>query len=476
MRAFACFASLITLIACGAPTDQASTPAGAAVACEGDTSLLGGKPCANEGEGCRRCSHPPNGFRLVCQDGTWSRTSLDGFCDDGMPPPSKGGAGGGQGGSGGKSGGGGLGGVAGEGGSGGKSGGGGLGGVAGNAGSAGDAGGGGDGGGGGFTGNAGSAGSGGNSVGGGSGGVAGGGVAGGAGGSSGGGGGPAGSGGAAGKGASLPGGPRATWLWGSAVVKSPAGRAAFFAFAGSHDVTGVYAEAQSLIPEAPGELGSFVAEAGARGIEVELLFGYEIWARASEHAKAVAIAQSAVAFSAGLSGARPVGLHFDVEPHQLAEWKAGGASEAQIASEFVDLLEKLRQVTAGTGLRLSVDIPFWYDGRPLTRGGTTRPLSEWVADSVDRIVLMDYRDAAAGSDGIVAHAADEIAYASSIGKQVVIGVETQCGLDPPKITFCEEGAAALDAALAETVAAQVGKGGFAGVAVHDYEAYSALKP
>lgn len=274
----------------------------------------------------------------------------------------------------------------------------------------------------------------------------------------------------------LPGGPRATWLWGSSVVKTPAETTKFFSFASTHAITGVYVEAQSLIPEAPAALTSFITTASAQGVEVELLFGYEIWARATEHAKAVTLAQSAVAFSQGLSGAKPVGLHFDVEPHQLPEWQAGGASEAQIASEFIDLLEKLHAVTKGTGLRLSVDIPFWYDGRTLTRGGMTRPLSEWVADSVDRVVLMDYRDIADGNDGIIAQGATEVAYATNSGKQVVIGVETLCQLDPPKVTFCEEGAAVLDAQLEKVVAANKTKSGFFGIAVHDYKAYAALKP
>ncbi len=279
-----------------------------------------------------------------------------------------------------------------------------------------------------------------------------------------------------GAGAALPGGPRATWLWGSSVVKSPSDTAGFFSFAASHAITGVYAESQSLLSSAPASLASFIATAKTHGIEVELLFGYELWARASEHAKAVALAESAAAFSAGLSGPKPIGVHFDVEPHQLPEWKAGGASEAQIAAEFVELLEKLHAVTQGAGLRLSVDIPFWYDGRPLTRGGVTRPLSEWVADSVDRVVLMDYRDTADGPDGIVAQAANEIAYGATIGKPVVLGVETLCNLDPPKVTFCEEGAAVLEAELAKTIAVLSESAGFAGLAVHDYKAYAALKP
>ncbi len=428
MRAFTVTA-LLFITACGSSSGGGVTNTGGAAGSTGAASGAGGATAGNSGSA-----------------GTSGNGGSAGKSGNGGSAGKSG-----NGGSAGKSGNGGSAGNSGNGGSAGNSG---TGGSAGNSGNGGSAGNSGDGGSAGKSGNGGSAGK------SGSGGAAG----------------NSGKSGAAGSGGSRPGGPRAVWLWGSSVVESPAESASFFTFASTHEITTVYAEAQSLIPEAPSALTAFIAAASARGVEVELLFGYEIWARASEHAKAVALAQSAVAFSAGSAGAKPVGVHFDVEPHQLAEWKAGGASEAQIASEFVDLLVELHQVTAGTGLRLSVDIPFWYDGRPLTRGGTTKPLSEWVADSVDRVVLMDYRDAADGSDGIIAHAADELAYGAASGKQVVVGVETLCNLDPPKITFCEEGSAALDAALAQTVAAYAGNAAFAGVAVHDYKAYAALKP
>ena len=271
---------------------------------------------------------------------------------------------------------------------------------------------------------------------------------------------------------SLPGGPRGMWVWQTSTVTGSAERTALFNFCSSHQVTTVFVESQGFIAGNSSSLGSFVQAAASQGIAVELLFGDSTWARAVNHSKAVKLAHDAVQFSKALSGSRPVGLHFDVEPYTLPEWKS---AQASIAGQWVDLLTKLRAETAGSGLRLSADVPFWLDGISLTRSGTTRPLHKWVIDAVDRAVLMDYRDHAAPPDGIIDLASVEVAYGKSVGKPVLIGVETACGLSPTKITFCEEGSAKLEKAFQDARAA-LDPGGLAGFAVHHYTSYRALKP
>ncbi|MFS8065568.1 MAG: hypothetical protein ACMG6S_04265 [Byssovorax sp.] len=271
---------------------------------------------------------------------------------------------------------------------------------------------------------------------------------------------------------SLLGGPRGMWVWQTSTVTDSAARTALFNFCSSHQITTVFVESQGFIAGNSSSLGPFVQAAASKGIAVELLFGSSAWARAANHSKAVKLAHDAVQFSKALSGSRPVGLHFDVEPYTLPEWKS---AQASIAGQWVDLLIKLRAETAGSGLRLSADVPFWLDGISLTRSGTTRPLHKWVIDAVDRAVIMDYRDHAAPPDGIIDLASAEVAYGKAVGKPVLIGVETICGLSPTKITFCEEGSAKLDKALNDAQAA-LDPGGLAGFAVHHYTSYLKLKP
>ncbi|GFZ82806.1 hypothetical protein GCM10008018_30850 [Paenibacillus marchantiophytorum] len=56
------------------------------------------------------------------------------------------------------------------------------------------------------------------------------------------------------------------------------------------------------------------------------------------------------------------------------------------------------------------------------------------------VAIMDYRDYAEGADGIIANAQYEINYATSVGKKVIIGVETyDVPGSPGFVTFYQEG-------------------------------------
>ncbi|MNJ40454.1 hypothetical protein D3C77_353510 [compost metagenome] len=92
----------------------------------------------------------------------------------------------------------------------------------------------------------------------------------------------------------------------------------------------------------------------------------------------------------------------------------------------------------------------------------------------DYITIMDYRDTAEGSVGIIAHAQGEINYANLIGKpnSVVIGVETldiaNSG-DPETITFREEGRVFMESELDKVYAWFNGNPAFGGIAMHHYD-------
>jgi hypothetical protein len=271
---------------------------------------------------------------------------------------------------------------------------------------------------------------------------------------------------------------RGTWAWGGDIVDKSDARAAFFAFVATHPIRTVYVEAEALLGGSadPPSLVSFVAEAKAKCIDVQLLFGNASWLHPAEQADAVALANKAVAFAKKHSDAAPVGVHFDVEPHGLPEWHGDvwDANNEALVNDYVDLLEKLHAATGGSGLTLSVDIPFWWDGTSqITRSGKRRPAMEYVIDTVDVTTLMDYRDTEAG---IVANAEDELAYASTVGKRVVVGVETLCGLTPTTVTFCEEGQSGLEKALAAARTKLETHSGFGDFAVHHYGSWSTLKP
>lgn len=264
---------------------------------------------------------------------------------------------------------------------------------------------------------------------------------------------------------------RGVWVWQPAQAKDPAKAAGLLAFAAEQELTHVYLESESLLLEDPERLAAFIGEADAACVAVELLFGAAAWAQTENHGEALALVDAALTFVDGLAGARPVGLHFDVEPHGLPDW---GANQGLYANQYLDLLEAMAAKLLGSELPLTVDVAFWYDSVAVDRAGKTRPLNELVQDRVDRVVVMDYRDHAEPPDGILDNAAAEVAYAEQIGRRVRIGVETTCGLEPEKVTFCEEGAIAMTLALELTAQVYARSPAWDGVAVHDHAAWSVL--
>lgn len=176
------------------------------------------------------------------------------------------------------------------------------------------------------------------------------------------------------------------------------------------------------------------------------------------------------------------GINVDVEPYLLLQWKEPGT---QLPQQYLDLLTILmgRRDASGQAVLVGPAIPRWFDSstccQQITWRGTTKALSDHVQDITDYISIMDYRDTADGSAGIIAQAQHELAYANSIGKplSVVIGVETKdlSGTgDPETVTFWEEGRTHLEAELDKVYAAFTTDPAFAGVALHHYDSLRAL--
>lgn len=182
------------------------------------------------------------------------------------------------------------------------------------------------------------------------------------------------------------------------------------------------------------------------------------------------------------AGARFDGVNVDIEPYISPDFKAQYPS---LQKQYLDLSKKMadRRDAAGIDLPIGPAIPKWYDSsnesRNIEWNGATKWLSEHIQDISDYISIMDYRDTADGTAGIIAGAEGEIAYAAKIGKpnSVVIGVETldiaNSG-DPETITFREEGRTAMETELDKVYAAFGSKPGFGGIAMHHYDSLRAL--
>lgn len=265
-------------------------------------------------------------------------------------------------------------------------------------------------------------------------------------------------------------GDRAMWTWYDSDIATVAKQKAMLDFAANRKVNVIFIHSQALLSK-PALLAGFLNRAAARGVKVELLFGAPEWTLTANHAVPLKLLRRANAFVAGLTGARPVGIHFDIEPHSMPEWKY---NQVSLGNQLVDLYAKLH-AAKGPGLYLNADIAMGYEYVSLTRGGVTRTLSHWMVDTTDTTTLMAYRDYALGADSITSHAAHPISYAVTKGKRSMVGIETTCNLQPAKITFCEEGNSKMEAGIATVKSYFNANAGFGGMAIHDYGNYRKLR-
>lgn len=166
------------------------------------------------------------------------------------------------------------------------------------------------------------------------------------------------------------------------------------------------------------------------------------------------------------------GINIDIEPYLLDEWST---NRLKLAVRYLDLSAEFMRLKRKSDDALAVGpaMPFWFDGIEVTWNGKHKRLSDHVQDIYDYVAIMDYRNFAEGSDGIIDHAEDELTYADRLGKKVVIGLET-LKTEPRKITFYGMGQTAMEEQMG-IVQKEFGRHpSFAGFAIHHWSSYRAM--
>ncbi|MEF3305875.1 cadherin-like beta sandwich domain-containing protein [Paenibacillus sp. GYB003] len=295
---------------------------------------------------------------------------------------------------------------------------------------------------------------------------------------------------------------RAMWIWEPAAYNlflNPGSRTVLDAFAkdtatfGSDPITTLYLavggfSGVDILEQEPGKARDFVAWAHRNGFQVHALIAGGttppyLGAYAQYHDKAIRQVEKVINYNlASPADARFDGVNVDIEPYISPDFKS---PDRFLQKQYLDLLAKMiqRRNAAEVGLAIGPAIPRWYDTSVDAAGidwnGAVKPLSEHIQDVADYISIMDYRDTADGSNGLIASARGEIEYADSIGKpnSVVIGVETidvANTADPYDVTFRQKGRTAMEQELDKVYAAFGGHASFGGIAVHQYDSLRAL--
>ncbi|HVR82551.1 MAG TPA: hypothetical protein VHF02_10795 [Luteimonas sp.] len=278
---------------------------------------------------------------------------------------------------------------------------------------------------------------------------------------------------------------RAIWTWEQdsyALVEDRAfaDEAIAFLRAKHVDTIYLYADAyqgRNLIESRPDAYRQLIRRLHRRGMRAYALLGSaylhtEAYILPSHRQDAVAMFQRVLDYNAAASpDERFDGVNLDIEPHILEQWDT---QRDGLLLHFLDMGQELMALKRKSGLSLAVGpaMPFWFDGIELDWRGVKKPVSEHVFDIYDYAALMDYRDHAQGGDGIIDHASNEMTYADSHHKRVVIGVEVTPS-DIQKVSFDHLAEPDLERELRLVEQAYRDSPAFAGFAIHHFRGYRA---
>ncbi len=131
------------------------------------------------------------------------------------------------------------------------------------------------------------------------------------------------------------------------------------------------------------------------------------------------------------------GIHLDIEPHQNPDFKSRREDLILKLVELADLLNKTYE-----DISFDYDIPFWFDDN-ISFNNLSRPAYKHIIDIADRVFVMSYRDS---MESIIDIASEELDYAQSLGKKLILSVECSSN-EGDKVSFAEEGRSLLQEEL-----------------------------
>jgi len=241
--------------------------------------------------------------------------------------------------------------------------------------------------------------------------------------------------------------PKSLWVWQTeALINDTSKRKELFEFCQQQDIRSLWLQILYEVdrfgrngPEAQirfaKQFRRLNAEANASGISVHALDGYPEYALDEQQFIPLTLVQSLIDFNQeSAPSERFKGVHFDNEPHLLVGWHSP-KHRKQILAEFLSLNAKCQKlVREKSNMEFGIDIPFWWEEiDPLTKipcgqvyfNGTTKPASFHCIDMLDNVGVMNYRDTADGTDGMIRHGRDLLSYAEKKRAcDIYMGVET----------------------------------------------------
>jgi len=255
------------------------------------------------------------------------------------------------------------------------------------------------------------------------------------------------------------------------------------------DYLDIYALPEGLEKEAAKNaysdaLESFIRAAQARGIAVDALGGWRDWAEVSSKWKASVIVNYVKEYNTSRVY-KLRGFQYDVEPYLLPTYTTD-INKARLLHNFVQLVDETNIRFQDTNIRFSVVVPHFYDDQQAwTPSFEYAGIDTYAFNHVLRIlntragssiIIMAYRNTAAGDDGSIQLSKIEVAGASlnTSSTRIIVAQETG-NVDPAYVTFYNT---SKQRYLEEITAINNALGvysNFGGIAVHYIDPFIELK-
>jgi hypothetical protein len=285
---------------------------------------------------------------------------------------------------------------------------------------------------------------------------------------------------------------RTMWVYKTeAIMNSPAERDGLFAFCAARHITDLFwqmhftREGDRFIIKDEPALKSFITAATAHHLRIHALSGDPVHALRTNHDRVLARIDALLAFNhSAPSDAQLAGVHFDIEPHALPEWKkASDTDKAAMLTQLVELnarlMDKLHE--AKSSLVCGADIVFWLgktnrDGSlayPVTFRGVTKDAASHLLDLIDNVGIMSYRDHAEGPNGIIPLVEKIIAIADNSKGRAFVGAK-MANIGPSMEGFYSRTEPEMMSELKKVDDAFANHRGYAGLAFFTYEAFKVM--
>ena len=244
---------------------------------------------------------------------------------------------------------------------------------------------------------------------------------------------------------------RATWIWKADamhLIDHPSdGRQALSMLRRRHITTlYLYADAihdHGLLVRRAADYRYFIKRAHEAGLRVFALLGPD-W-----RTKATTMFQRVLDYNRSSSPSeRFDGVNLDIEPYNIDGWSRNKRTLLRqylnLGSALMDLKRASRQT-----ILVGPAIPFWFADISVRWRGVSDSVTRHVLAMYDYAVVMDYRNHAAGGDGMIEHAAASLAIARRQGKPVLLGIDVEPG-GLGKASFWRRTEGDMDHALSQT--------------------------